>query len=233
MAIFYGEDKYLIDQKRIRREKVFNCLYKYLIFAAVVLVLTWTYVIHRPVTWIFIFSIIVFSVIFLFDKLFYKKRHSFFIAKSGLSGEYAVRNELTKLDNSYHVFQNVCPDENKTNIDFVVAGPIGVFTIEVKNERVSITNPDQINKDQLSQSRQEALRLHDYLEKTFGYVFVYPILVYSRENSMVTLGNEAVENVFVIQKRWLIKTITQREKGEINPAVIDLLKKLGNKQKNI
>lgn len=58
---------------------------------------------------------------------------------SGISGETAVWDELHKLNDQYTVFEDLRLPGHMENIDFVVVGPNGSFTVEVKNHSGNIT----------------------------------------------------------------------------------------------
>ena len=67
-----------------------------------------------------------------FAEIIGKKCPSFVL---GWFGEKRIGNILSKLPDMYHVFYDVKLHERKGNIDYVVIGPPGIFTIEVKYYR--------------------------------------------------------------------------------------------------
>lgn len=155
----------------------------------------------------------------LFLALYLLKKGEFKLYKSdkfyrGRKGEEMIFYDLVKLPNSYLIFQDIKIGD-KGNIDFVVVGPSGVYIIEVKSHKGNIGFDGQeltINghvfkeKDILKQAVGEALTLHEYLkEKLKENIFVSPVLAFSDFKASVSFGLKPVNNVFVVQKRFLRK----------------------------
>jgi hypothetical protein len=136
----------------------------------------------------------------------------------GLKGEGAIFYELHSLHDSYAVFQNVYLPDRKWNIDFVVIGPTGIFTIEVKSEKgkvdfvgnnVTINGNPQISF--IHEVSREFGDLHYYLKDQFNAdIFINPLLVFSDKKVEVRLGiKPVIGNIRVIGKSWLTKAITE------------------------
>jgi hypothetical protein len=135
----------------------------------------------------------------------------------GGSGEDLIAKELFKLPETYCVFRSVHVNNNRSDIDFVVLGPKGILTIEVKSHSGQITfNGHQLlknnllitEKDILKQAKQEAGSLAEYL-RSYGFDgYIKPIIVFSHWRAKVAFGLRPVDKiVYVVQKFWLIKLI--------------------------
>ncbi|MDR3642480.1 MAG: nuclease-related domain-containing protein [Candidatus Doudnabacteria bacterium] len=159
--------------------------------------------------------LLVFSPIFLLIKNLMAKEDGlagrFF---QGLNGEDAVADELKKLPDAYSVYADVVVKPGQGNIDFVLVGPTGIFTIEVKSHRgiinfngSELTRHGQLlEKDFLRQAKSEALCLHNFLKEKLGVdIYIKPAIVFSR--ARITFGLKPLENTYVIQKQWVQKLI--------------------------
>lgn len=128
----------------------------------------------------------------------YSARHEFRRLKQGRDGERTVGALLEELrKDDYRIFHDI-PNAKKTtfNIDHVLIGPGGVFTIETKTfskvgtrkERIRYENNELIipgigrgddTAKQLHQAKAAADFLSKYLAKTTGYkVPVQPMLIF-------------------------------------------------------
>ncbi|MFH1235970.1 MAG: nuclease-related domain-containing protein [Parcubacteria group bacterium] len=165
----------------------------------------------------------------------------FFKALDGLLGEKAVHKVLTKLPDTYSVFWGLKLREHR-DIDFVVVGPTGVFTLEVKSHvgTIGLSGRELLHggyqfkeKDVLWQAKSEAMDVHGYLLQTLQKeIFVTPVIVFSSKRAWVHFGLKPVQSVYVIQKEWLLKLLT--EHGTQSNADIDrivpVLERLMDKQ---
>lgn len=133
----------------------------------------------------------------------------------GLRGEDNIAKLLKTLPDVYSIYADVKIKPEFGNIDYVVVGPTGLFTIEVKSHRgiISFNGVElvrqgrKLEKDFLKQSMSEAMSMHDYLsERLATEIFVKPVIVFSNFAKM-NFGLNPVRNVFVVQKRWLKKFI--------------------------
>jgi hypothetical protein len=133
----------------------------------------------------------------------------------GGKAEGAIYYELAKLSNYFFVFQDIKIGD-QGNIDFVVLGPTGLFSIEVKSHQgviafngkeLTLNNSPFQEKDILKQAMAEALSLHGHLKEKIGMeIFVNPALVFA-SSAIMHFGLKSVNNVFVIQKLFLRKLI--------------------------
>ncbi len=106
----------------------------------------------------------------------------------GARGEERVSGVLTKLSDSYHVFNDFVA--GGTHIDHVVAGPAGVFAVETKYWRGDVTVEDghvlldgQLpDRAPLVQARKEAHLVKQALEKSGWNGAVTPVLAFASDN---------------------------------------------------
>lgn len=164
-------------------------------------------------------SVIVASLLYLPLYLWTKRNFEKYLVDAlmfhkGMRGEQVIRDELSKLPDGYTVFQDVKIPGQWGNIDFVVLGPQGIFTIEVKSHQGKITFDGRellkygsrfLEKNFLTQAMQQALRLNHYLEKEIGKnPFIHPVIVFSSERAMMQFGFKKLKGVQVVQTRFLI-----------------------------
>ena len=138
----------------------------------------------------------------------------------GLIGEQSVGKILEGLPESYKIFANVVIPPLKSNIDFVVIGPTGIYTIEVKSHNGFITEdghqllrngiPFQ-EGDILHQAYGESMRLSDYLLKNnIASPEIQPFMVFSNKYTTMHFGKKQLHGVSVIGAKWLTDTIYNR-----------------------
>jgi hypothetical protein len=108
-------------------------------------------------------------------------------AVRGAEGEELVGAELNKLDDRFHAIHDVVL--GRGNIDHVVIGPAGIFTIETKSHWGKVAfrggqlllNGRPSEKNVLGQSYAEANALQEHLRTITGKDFpVTPLLVFTR-----------------------------------------------------
>lgn len=135
----------------------------------------------------------------------------------GLEGENDIKDELKKLPPEYTFIRDIVTS-NQGNIDYVVVGPTGIWALEVKNHKGHISfneptllrNNQPLEKNFLSQAYAEAMQLHDMLKVKLGVDLpVHPVIVFANKFANVKLGLHTFKGVFVIQKAWLNKLITE------------------------
>lgn len=146
------------------------------------------------------------------EMLWLFKRYS-----KGLFGEEWVRSLLKNLPDDFVVFENLVLPSMKSNIDFVVVGPTGIFTIEVKSHKGTVTydgfqllhNGGSFKeKDILRQTKGESIRLTDYLHsKNISFPEIQPVIVFSNKYVGIHFGKTPIQGVFVIGASWLIDII--------------------------
>ncbi len=155
----------------------------------------------------------------------------------GRKGEDTIYDDLKKLPDDFHIFFDVTVPGGYGNIDFVIAGPTGVFAVEVKSHHGEIgfdgqkltNNGKHFEKDFLKQSKAEALQVSNFLKnKLHRNIFAQPIVVFSNFVK-IHFGMNQVNGVYVIQKNYLQKLITtgqQRFFPEEVSGIKDELKSL-------
>lgn len=136
----------------------------------------------------------------------------------GADGEYAVKRELNKLPPEYiHLID--FNYNNKNSTDFVVIGPTGVFTIEVKNygaknitfqNSVLLGDNKPLKKDVLSQAYAEMKNLQEYLRAAGILIPVQPIVAFTNHKTIVRFGLTQLKGVTVIGLPWLQKAILEQ-----------------------
>jgi hypothetical protein len=157
--------------------------------------------------------------------------------KSGAVGETAIWKELHKLNNQYTVFEDLHLPEHEENIDFVVVGPTGVSFVEVKNHfgKVSyngqqlIRNGKLFESDFLKTALNQTMDLHNYLISSYKIdAFINPVIVFAHPFARVHFGNNLISYVRVIQRGWLINTISTSTEytAPVNEKLIECLEKL-------
>jgi hypothetical protein len=137
----------------------------------------------------------------------------------GAKAESFIFFKLSQLPYEYLIFQDVKLPNKKGNIDFVVLGPTGIFTIEVKSHRGNIDFNGQklIRKgiplygDFLKQALTEALSSHDYIKNKIKQdIFVQSVLVFSSQYAKLNFNPGLINNVFVLTGGDLIAHITSQ-----------------------
>ncbi len=137
----------------------------------------------------------------------------------GRLGEYKIKELLEKLPDEFSIFRSIRLGD-RGDIDLIVLGPTGLFTLEVKSHRGNIgfdgrfltKNGRVLEKDFLRQVKAQAVQISDVLLQKLGVkVFVKPILVFANYAKM-NFGIHPVGGVFVIGKPFLINLIQSQPK---------------------
>lgn len=132
-------------------------------------------------------------------------------AVRGAEAEERVSDILDQLPEEYHVVHDVVI--GRGNIDHVVVGPTGIFTIETKSHRGKLTeeqgqlrlNGRALEKDFLAQAYAEAMAVKAYLKKISGKdFFVSPMLVFTA--GFVSVKGSP-KGVTVLPGKWLLERI--------------------------
>jgi hypothetical protein len=139
--------------------------------------------------------------------------------RAGAQGERLVAKQLGKLKQGWYVLHSVPVGERGSDIDHVVIGPPGVFTLNAKNfqkGRVKVTQSNvYVNgqrRDYLRNSRHEARRAARLLTSAcHRAVAVAPVIVVIAER-LDSKGSP--EDVDVVGRRELVRWLSQR------PAVL-------------
>lgn len=169
--------------------------------------------------------LIFFTLITLFKK-YYWRLDNF---TSGILGESDVGDVL--LDDLPEEYIHLC-DVNlmgKGNIDYVLIGPTGIWTIEVKSHAgyvdfdgtELIRKGELFEKDFLKQAWAEAFSVRDVLkQKTGETYFVQPVIAFSNPRAKMKFGFNKIKGVYVINRKWLSNLIL-KEKGTLKVEEID------------
>jgi len=152
-----------------------------------------------------------------------KKRTNNFI--SGFVGEQDIDVELKSLGTDF-ICINGGLDTGRGNIDKIVLGPTGVWTLEVKSHSGHFTfNGDVLLRNNLEktsflkQAYTEAKTLEDLIRlKQNIEIKVQPVVVLSNKFAKVRLGLNRYKGVYVIQKGWLNKLITETHVQNLDTA---------------
>ncbi len=144
----------------------------------------------------------------------------------GARGEERVSRVLTCLPDQYHVFNDFVA--GGVHVDHVVAGPAGVFAVETKYWRGTVTVEDghvlldgQLpDRDPLSQARKEGQLVKVELEKSGWRGAVTPILAFASDNFKQHVAE--VQGAVVINSCELEKSFAAGREV-IPPAELDRL----------
>ncbi|MEI6365411.1 MAG: nuclease-related domain-containing protein, partial [Actinomycetes bacterium] len=133
----------------------------------------------------------------------------------GADGEEDVGRRLAKLGGDWRVLHAVPVGTKDSDIDHVVIGPPGVFTLNTKNhpgkhiwvaERALMVSGQRT--DYLPNSTFEARRANKFLSAACGYdVPVEPVIVLMAEKLTI---KAAPEDVHVVARRGIVKWLKQR-----------------------
>lgn len=222
--MYGGDSKYLIFQKNWNEYwGLYVCI---LVFLTLIPYWLYNFIIHfsfivslASSLVIAILSIILFAIIngFKIDALKYK---------IGIYGESQIRTELLKLPDEYSVYQDAKILSRKENIDFVVIGPTGIFTIEVKSWGGRINYDGEVltfkgRKDSrgiLHQAKGEAQFLNHFLKEQLKVEigFIHPIIVFAG-NANIHFGLNPIEEAYIVQKSYLLEVLIKRNSGYFDP----------------
>jgi len=223
MAKIFGHDSEYI--RRLRRN--FFIKWLLLLLAALATVVLMVSSLRLLRTHAVLDVLLIIAILFVVLSLVFRWRDveedGFISAFRGLRGEDDICKLLQQLPDTYSVFRGLQFREHN-DTDFVVVGPTGVFTIEVKSHRGVIgydghrlTNNHRSfrEKNFLSQAMSEAMDVHAFLrEKTGLEAFVVPAIVFSSPRARVHFGKERLKGVYVIQKDWLLPLLQKYEHKE-------------------
>lgn len=149
----------------------------------------------------------------------------------GRKGESIILEELKKLPDEFRVFCDV-KIQHPYNIDFLVAGPTGIFTVEVKshsgkigyeNGRITINSFVPKEKDFLRQAKGEAGSVADYLkEKLLKDYWISPVLVFSNPKTTLHFGLKPIDDVFVVGRGFLLSLLQLGERRLSEENLLEL-----------
>jgi len=202
-----------------------------------------------------VFILMILDVIFLFNKKYLTESFALTISVILFFLIYTIgpriKNEQNKSDNFYYgskaesfilykffqlssenlIFQDVKLPDKRYNIDFVVLGPTGIFTIEVKSHRGNIDFNGQklIRKgipfygDFLKQALTEALSFHDYIKNKIKQdIFVQSVLVFSSQYAKLNFNPGLINNVFVLTSNDIISFLSKQSRILNSEEIIQL-----------
>lgn len=144
--------------------------------------------------------------------------------RRGAAGEEEVARQLDKLGPGWRVIHSVPVGPNDTDIDHVVIGPPGVFTLNTKNhlgKRVTVYEyaiyVSGVKQPYLSKSRAEGRRGSRILSSACGFEVVVNPVVVIMSDELVLKGSPKQVNVVGRRKvvDWLDRRPTQLSPGRI------------------
>ncbi len=145
---------------------------------------------------------------------FNSQSHKF---SKGRGGELAIKKLLKDFPDSYSVFQGVVISKNKGDIDFVLVGPKGVISLEVKSLGGNITYQENqllINekviygKNFLEQAFGEARALGNFFRDHLDLdIYVKPVLLFSHDHAKADFGDSLIDNIYIADKQSLFNLI--------------------------
>lgn len=148
-------------------------------------------------------KIVVFLILGALAYRTFKNSQSFI---KGMEGENDVYKILKQLPQEYKVLHDFV-NGKRGNIDYVVVGSTGIWTIEVKNYKEQNVD-NQYLAQYLAQAYAEAKTLSDLL-----LLPVNSILVFTNPNTIIHFGLNKQKGVYVIGKKWLLDLIQNEKYG--------------------
>jgi Ca2+/Na+ antiporter len=152
-------------------------------------------------------------------------------AERGADAEVAVAHLLRTLPKEYYVFHDL--GFEGFNIDHVVIGPTGVFTVETKSHRGKVSaggetlrlNGRPFEKPILNQAWSEAFSLRDRLPQIAEKPCpVQPILCFP--NAFIEVRGR-VKGVIVTNRQFLLRVVTGRRAATLSQLeILQLVKAL-------
>ncbi len=124
----------------------------------------------------------------------------------GMDGENDVYKVLKQLPQEYKVLHDFV-EGKRGNIDYIVVGPTGLWTVEVKNYKEQNIDNQFLEKN-LKQAYAEAKALSNHLSLS-----VNPILVFTNPKTKLHFGLNKQKGVYVIGKKWLFDLVQNESYG--------------------
>lgn len=179
----------------------------------------------------------IFIPIFFIELVIIRVAFNRFTKKKRTAGNYSVGSkgedwtfeELSKLPPDYIVFRDVQLKGSYSNIDFVVLGSTGLFTVESKShggnlhyDGVLKRDGKEFEHDFLKQAAKQSADLREYI---FGAVKIpataIPLLVFSNPKAWVAVGDGRIEGVNVLHARLLNNFILNQPQFHYNISAIE------------
>ncbi len=230
MAHFYGgQSEYLINEENKNQQTVlcYAIIGFVALTAAIAAVLIYAFVYRAG---LLEFSILLWVVdvivyFFILPKMdrYAKERDNF---HKGHTGEGRAWYLLKKLPDSFHVFQGVKEIERLWgDIDFVVVGPTGVYTVEIKSHRGIIRfDGSELTrdwwkfkkKDFLKQAKGQAYAISELIKtKIEKSVWVSPLVVFTSSMTRINIDRKEVLGVHILRGNDLVQFIKSQ------PIILD------------
>jgi hypothetical protein len=229
MAIHHGrQSEHLKRQSNFYKYEAFNAAAGIYMLAVLTLKVFFEHTINLALiigALIFVGPIIGFA--YLAYRYFKKKQVNYDV---GLKGEGSIYYSLLKLTNDYYVFQDV-KINRKSNIDFVVLAPTGIFAIEVKansgriecNNGKLYVNEKKLRKNIIGQAQGGAMQVKEVLNNV---EFVDPVLVFTSINAIIDNSAILCNKVRLVNKNWLINYITSKPRIYTQEQLVEFEKNL-------
>lgn len=150
----------------------------------------------------------------------------------GEDAEEEVIEKLEDLPNDFVILPNLVMG-NSGNIDDVVVGPTGIWTIEAKSHSGYITfdgvelrrDGESFETDFLKQAWAESYRVRDILEQDLKCRFtVQPVIVFSDPDATLRFGFRKINGIYVIGYNWLNKLIKNTVIEHLDYNIINNIK---------
>ena len=176
----------------------------------------WRYYLNQPPNPV-IFTLVAVGLVAFAAWRFWKTRPQVHAIKQGIEGEKAVGQFLERLrESGYHVFHDLIG--SGFNVDHVLIGPAGVFTIETKTwskptrgEAKIVFDGEQLTtagrepeRNPIVQARAQSAWLRQLLSESTGRNFdVFPVVVFP--GWYIEQSNECLRNIWVLEPKALAK----------------------------
>ena len=174
-----------------------------------------------------VFVVVLSLVLFFLARTLLKRNNKFI---SGFVGEKDIEVELKKLGENYTCI-NSGLNTGRGNIDKIVLGPTGIWTLEVKSHKGNFTFNGEVllrntqKTNFLKQAYAESKFLEDLIKSKINIkIKVQPVLVFSNKFAKVRLGLKLYKGVYVIRKEWLKKLITDTHIQSFDKETIHRIK---------
>lgn len=162
--------------------------------------------------------IVAFEIVLVALGLMVLKMYLNFI--KGDMGESDINYILDKLEienKECSHLHDVMIGENKGNIDYVVIGKTGIWTIEVKNQTERVIIHDKYLDKDINQALAEKYSLQTLLLQLGYDIPVTPVLVFANPKTRINFGMVPINKTYVIGKKWLSELITRHSIGYLSP----------------
>jgi hypothetical protein len=212
-----------------------NYLTKNIIFGIVVLIFiaVWGFAFSFLTKYLDRWLALALPLLVYFIALLFIKRTNNFI--SGFIGERDIDEELKSLGTDF-ICINDGLDTGHGNIDKIVIGPTGVWALEVKSHKVHVTFDGNVllnwgkpfvEGDFLKQAYAEAKTLQDMLKSKLDLdINVQPVVVFSNKLAKVRFGLDKQKGVYVIQRAWLKKLLTETHVQSLDSVTLLKIKEI-------